>query len=55
MHTNVQKSMLGIEPAESCVLSSSDLTDSQLLATGRAAFQNQLPKYSELIWANSEG
>lgn len=29
-------------------------TDSQLLAAGRAAFQNQLPKYSELIWENGE-
>lgn len=54
MHTNVQKSMPGVGPAGSCILSSSHLNNSQLLAAGRAAFQNQWPKYSELIWENGE-
>lgn len=54
VHTNVQKSMPGVEHAESCILSSSHLTDSQLLARGRAAFQNQLHKYSELILESGE-
>lgn len=53
-HTNVQKSALGVEPAKPCILSFPDLTDSQPVAAGSDAFQNQLPKYSDLIWERGE-